>query len=144
MDQSVKLSYGAAIATSLASIAVVAWSISAESRPYPDRSGICYFYRGDIQELLESCVISSGYGAGAHYATLHWPDGVDTHITLINACSTEHFDDRGFCRYIVDDYEAVLYERDVFLNITMVEDPDNLTCYRIVETDNSVCYRFNE
>lgn len=124
--------------------AAVGWSLPAQSRPYPDRAGVCYFYRGDTQEMLEPCVISSGYGAGAHYAVLHWSDGVETNITMINFCPDDDYDEGGFCRYTVDDREAEPYQRNVFLTVTTIEDPDNLICYRVIETDNSVCYRFNE
>ena len=131
------------LVTSLTSIFALVWGAPAKSRPYPDQTGVCYFYRGEIQELLDSCVISSGYGAGVHYSVLHWPDGVDTNVSMINFCPDSDYDDRGFCRYTVDDYDAEPYERNVFLQITTAQDPENLTCYRIIETSNSVCYRFN-
>lgn len=132
------------LTTGLLAAAAVGWSLTAQSRPYPDRAGVCYFYRGDTQEMLEPCVISSGYGAGAHYAVLHWSDGVKTNITLINFCPDDDYDERGFCRYTVDDHEAEPYQRNVFLTVTTLEDSGNLSCYRVIETDNSVCYRFNE
>ncbi|NER82924.1 MAG: hypothetical protein F6K42_25885 [Leptolyngbya sp. SIO1D8] len=139
-----KLTCKTAIAASLVTLTTVAWSAISAARPYPDQAGVCYFYRGETQEILEPCVISSGYGAGAHYAILHWSDGVETNITLINFCPDENFDDRGFCRYTVDDYDAEPYERNIFLEITALEDPENMPCYRVIETGNSVCYRFNE
>mgnify|MGYP001791061440 CR=1 FL=1 len=130
------------LAASAIAASILGWSLPTAARPYPDRLGICYFYEGEIQETLEPCVIGSGYGAGAHYTTLHWSDGVVTRIDLINACEPDEFDARGFCAYTVDDSVAAPYERDVFLEITTVEDPDNLSCYRVIETDNSVCFRF--
>ena len=132
------------IASSLViSAAAITYQATAEARPHPDQSGVCYFYRGDTQEILEPCVISSGYGAGAHYAILRWSDGVETNITMINFCPDEDHDDGGFCRYTVDDYDAEPYERNVFLDPTTIPDADNLPCYRVIETGNSVCYRFD-
>lgn len=115
----------------------------ANSRPYPDRSGVCYFFRGQKQELTQPCVISAGYGAGAHYAVLQWPDGVKTSIVMINSCPNKDWDDNGFCKYTVDEYKATYYQRDVFLKVTTRADEDNLDCYRVIDTGNSVCYRFN-
>lgn len=138
-----KLSLNTAIATTFIGVFTLSWGFGGEARPYPDSFGVCYFYRGDTQEILEPCVIGTGYGAGAHYAVLRWSDGVDTSIMMINFCPNLDFDEHGFCRYTVDDYAAEPYERDVFLNITTSEDVDNLSCYRIIETGNSVCYRFN-
>lgn len=115
-----------------------------ESRPYPDRTGVCYFFRGDTPELTQTCVISGGYGAGGHYAVLQWPDGVKTQITMINFCPNRDFDETGFCRYTVDDHEARPYQRDVFFETTTSADSENLDCYRLVETGNSVCYRLSE
>lgn len=113
------------------------------ARPNPDRSGICYFFQGNVQELQDPCVISTGYGAGAHYAVLHWSDGVKTRLYEINHCPEQNYDDRGFCSYTVDDYEAQIYQRDGFMNPTTSNDMDNLLCFRVIKTGNSVCYRFS-
>jgi hypothetical protein len=131
------------ITTSIA-ILSVAFIQPADSRPYPDQSGVCYFFRGQRQELTQSCVISAGYGAGGHYAVLQWPDGVNTRIIMTNSCPNEDYDENGFCGYTVDNYEAVPYQRNVFLETTTIADEDNLDCYRVVATGNSVCYRFNQ
>jgi len=116
----------------------------ASSRPYPDRAGICYFFRGEVRKLTQTCVISGGYGAGAHYAVLQWSDGVRTSITMINYCPRQKYDKDGFCKYTVDDREAKPYKRDVFFQTTTSADSDNLDCYRVISTGNSVCYRFNK
>jgi hypothetical protein len=138
-----KFSLQTALVTSLSTIGLAMLATVVEARPYPDQSGVCYFYRGDTQEMMEPCVISGGYGAGAHYAILRWSDGVDTRIVMGNLCEPDAYDEYGFCTYTVDDYEAEPYERNVFLDITTLDDPDNMTCYRVLETGNSVCYRFN-
>jgi len=43
---------------------------TAQARPYPERLGICYGFRGDQMFLHAPCIISSGYGAGAQYESL--------------------------------------------------------------------------
>jgi hypothetical protein len=115
----------------------------ASARPNPDRAGVCYFFRGEDRELTKTCVISSGYGAGGHYAGLQWPDGVVTKISKVNFCPQQNYDQRGFCKYTVDDREAKAYKRDVFFKTTNADDSDNFDCYRVISTGNSVCYRFN-
>jgi hypothetical protein len=124
-------------------IALSTLATPADSRPYPDRLGICYFFRGDTQDLTQPCVISSGYGAGAHYAVLLRKDGVRTSIQMINACPDGNYDEQGFCRYLVDDHEAMPYYRDTFMNVTTTTDDENLSCFRVMDTGKSVCYRFN-
>ena len=116
---------------------------SAQARPHPDRAGVCYFFRGETRELTQTCIIGGGYGAGGHYAILQWPDGVQTNITMINYCPNGGYGEDGFCRYTVDDSEATRYQRDVFLETTTFSESDNLNCYRVIETGNSVCFRVN-
>jgi hypothetical protein len=41
-----------------------------DARPFPDRLGICYGFRGDQMFLHSPCIIGTGYGAGAQYMTL--------------------------------------------------------------------------
>ncbi|MEM8805550.1 MAG: hypothetical protein AAGF01_05945 [Cyanobacteria bacterium P01_G01_bin.38] len=126
-------------------VAVLSVGLSAPAiaRPYPDRLGICYSFNGDEVDLTQPCVISSGYGAGAHYVALQWIDGSRTPIVMINACEPEEFDESGFCRYTVDELDAAAYQRDVFLNATTISDEENLSCFKVIETGNSVCYRFD-
>lgn len=124
-------------------IALASLALPAQSRPYPDRTGICYFFEGETQALTEPCVISSGYGAGAHYAILQWSDGVKTRVFMINRCLQGDFDASGFCDYTVDDHAAEPYSRNVFMQVTTAVDEDSLSCFRVLETGNSVCYRFN-
>jgi len=131
------------VAASVAALSV-GLSQPASSRPYPDLAGVCYFFRGEVRKLTQTCVISGGYGAGAHYAVLQWPDGVQTSITMINYCPRQKYDKGGFCKYTVDKREAKPYQRDVFFQSTTHTDPDNLDCYRVISTGNSVCYRFNK
>lgn len=139
-----KLTLTTALATSVAAVGVVALATSAKARPFPDQSGVCYIFQVDTQELMESCVISSGYGAGAHYATLHWSDKTTTSINMDNSCDPDAFDTNGFCSYTLNDHAAEYYERDVFMGVAAMNDPDNMPCYRLAESDVSVCYRFNE
>ena len=40
------------------------------ARPFPERLGICYGFRGENLFLHAPCIISSGYGAGAQYVSL--------------------------------------------------------------------------
>lgn len=132
---------------SLSIVSIVSFAIGGSlpthSRPHPDRSGVCYFFRAEQHELTQTCVISSGYGAGGHYAVLQWPDGVKTAITKINLCPRQNHDQKGFCKYTVDNYEAKPYQRNVFLKPTATADTENLDCYRVISTGNSVCYRSN-
>ena len=139
-----KLTLSTALAASIATASVIALATSTEARPYPDQSGVCYIFSGNTQEVLEPCVISSGYGAGAHYATLNWSDGSTTSINMSNFCDPNTFDANGFCSYTVNEREAEYYERDVFLGVAVMNDPDNLPCYLVESTDISVCYRFNQ
>lgn len=138
------LSYRTAMFTGIITASAVTLGLPAEARPNPDRLGICYFYRGDTQEQVEPCILSSGYGTGVHYVIMNWLDGVKTKVVMSPYCEPgQDFDDAGFCNYTVDDAAAMPYSRDVFLAPTDINDPDNLPCFRILETDNSVCYRFS-
>lgn len=125
-------------------MSLVVLGAPANSRPSPDRTGICYFFRKEASELTQTCVVSSGYGAGGHYAVLRWSDGVQTNITKINFCPQQNYDKNGFCKYTLDEREAKPYQRNVFFKPTTSVDADNLDCYRVKSTGNSVCYRFNK
>ena len=118
-------------------------TLSTSARPYPDVLGICYRFADQELTLRQPCVISSGYGAGAQYTVLHWLDHSETVISMINSCEPDAFDEAGFCRYAVDDRAASFYMRDVFLNATSILEEANLTCYEVIETSDSVCYRLN-
>ncbi|MGY2893184.1 hypothetical protein [Deinococcus sp. UYEF24] len=43
---------------------------SAVARPYPERLGICYGFKGDDLFLHAPCIIAAGYGAGAQDVSL--------------------------------------------------------------------------
>lgn len=130
-----KLHLNSILVTGLMTTGAIAWATPATSRPYPDQVGVCYAFQGDTQARLEPCVISAGYGAGAHYAVLNWSDGTKTSIVIVNACADGNYDPSGFCRYTIDDRDAEFYQRDVFLGETTFDEPDNLLCYRIIPTD---------
>jgi len=133
-----------ALTLSLAIAGAVITCTAVQARPYPDQVGVCYAFEGDNQARLEPCVVSSGYGAGAHYAILNWSAGTKTNIVMVNACTDGNYDTSGYCRYTVSDRDAEVYQRDVFLGKTTFDDPDNLLCYRVISTTSSFCYRFNE
>jgi hypothetical protein len=103
----------------------------------PDRSGDCYFFRGETLELQEECKLSTGYGAGAQYVVLNWSDGVKTKIFNLTVCKGG-----GNCGHTVDDEKATFYSRDLFLNPTDDKNEQEITCYEIQGNKNSVCYRF--
>lgn len=138
MHQSLLVTLGL-IGTITTTLAV--YPLRAAARPNPDRRGICYFLRGEKPEMTEPCVISTGYGAGAHYVVLQWRDGVKTSINMIHFCPKQALSADGFCRYTVDDYEAIPYARDVFLQPTSAAAAENLPCFKVRQTQNSVCYR---
>ncbi len=139
-----KLQLTQILIASLTTAGAIAWATPATSRPYPDQVGVCYAFQGDTQARLEPCIISSGYGAGAHYAVLNWMDGTKTSIMMVNDCPDGNYDQSGFCSYTVNDRDAEVYQRDVFLGETTFDAPDNLPCYRVTSTASSFCYRFNE
>jgi hypothetical protein len=95
---------------------------------------------------MEVCIISIGWGAGAHYAVLHWPDKHVTNIRMDTNCPDQERLPDGFCSYFLDDKPAERYRRNVFGSIAAMddEDPDNMTCFRVTRTGNSVCYRINK
>ena len=129
-----KLQLTTILIASLMTTGAIAWGTSATARPYPDQVGVCYAFESDTQARLEPCIISAGYGAGAHYATLNWMDGTKTSIMMVNDCPDGNYDLSGFCGYTVNDRDAEVYQRDVFLGETTFDDPDNLLCYRVVPT----------
>jgi hypothetical protein len=133
-----------ALTLSLAITGVVITCTAGQARPYPDQVGVCYAFQGDTQTRLEPCVIRAGYGAGAHYAVLNWSDGTKTSILMVNDCPDGNYNQSGFCSYTVNDRDAEVYQRDVFLGETTFDDPDNLPCYRVISSTSSFCYRFNE
>jgi hypothetical protein len=125
----------------MASGVLVATTVRA--RPNPDQVGVCYVFQDDTQVQMEPCVILAGYGAGAWYVVLNWSNRSQTTINMINFCPEGNYDERSFCGYTVDEQDAEPYFRDVFLQITTIKDPDNMDCYRVGTTTNSICYRFN-
>jgi hypothetical protein len=110
-----------------------------EARPFPDRPGICYFFKNDSLDMTQSCVMSSGYGAGAQYVILNWTDGVRTAIST---------DTRKVPYTItVDNEPSEGYMRDAsWYGITSNADsPDGVIyCQRILSNENSVCYKFTD
>lgn len=110
------------------------------ARPNPDRAGICYFFKGNSLELTQTCVISTGYGAGAQYVILNWADGVRTRIL-------NHTYPEPEIITTVDGEAAQDYARDTsWYNV--VENPgsndDIMFCQRILSNRNSVCYKFTD
>lgn len=124
----------------LTTLSLATLTLSVEARPYPDSLGICYFFKGNDREKREPCVISTGYGAGGSYVVLRWQDGEETFIERVNFCPDRDIDEYGFCSYSVDGAKAEFYYLDVFGNPTTIEDSDNLPCYRVLETGNSMCF----
>ncbi|MEO1400716.1 MAG: SH3 domain-containing protein [Cyanobacteria bacterium J06635_1] len=115
----------------------------ASIEPTSATSGVCYFFREETLDLIQPCTISAGYGASAHYTSLLWEDGIRTFITMNNDCPGETLDANGFCSYSVDDREAVVQAPDVFMNITTIENAATVSCYSVINTGNSICYRTN-
>jgi hypothetical protein len=111
------------------------------ARPYPDQLGICYVFRGDEMVRREPCVISSGYGAGSHYASLNWLDGKTTSIYKDNSCNLPGLELNGFCSNTVNDAAAEYYERNAFLVATEGTEAENMPCYLVSNTEVSFCYR---
>ncbi len=142
-DRSMKRSLNPIFVAGLMTAGAIAWATPATARPYPDQVGVCYAFEGDTQARLEPCAISAGYGAGAHYAVLNWMDGTKTSIVMVNACANGNYDPSGYCGYTVNDRDAEIYQRDVFLRETTFDDPDNLICYRVTATASSFCFRLN-
>lgn len=128
--------YTGALTLISASAALIACPHVANAGPYPDRPGVCYFFRGETLEIMEPCVLSPGHGAGVHYVGLTWSDGVRT--TIWTKVPTPR-DPNIY--YTVDDAEADRYERDVFYQETATRSDDNLVCYRVRAAANSVCYQ---
>lgn len=122
--------------------------ISVQARPYPDRPGVCYFFQKDLLKLKNPCVVSTGYGAGGHYAVLTWADGVKTAIVKTNYCPKGGWikdasvaNGMEFCRFTVDNYDAQPYTRDSFQQPTTFKEEMTYDCFRVNKTGNSVCYR---
>ncbi|MCU0569096.1 MAG: hypothetical protein MUF49_21150 [Oculatellaceae cyanobacterium Prado106] len=127
------------MAIALLSTPVLVTARSADAAPYPDRPGICYSFAGDSLEQVQSCVISTGYGTGVQYAVLNWPDGSRTRIM------TEVSNEPG--TITVDDAIAEDYMRDAsWYNIVDEFDTsvETIFCNRVIETGNSVCYKFTD
>ncbi|MEA5452060.1 hypothetical protein VB780_26030 [Leptolyngbya sp. CCNP1308] len=121
----------------------LSWISSVEARPYPDTVGVCYSFQGDDIERLEPCVISSGSGAGAQYASLNWLDGQTTTIEMSAYCPNQDWDENGFCSYFVNGEVAEAYERDVFwMESNSDSDDEDMPCYRL-SSQLSYCYRKN-
>lgn len=121
----------------------LSWNNLVEARPYPDTVGVCYLFQGDVIERLEPCVISSGSGAGAQYASLNWLDGQATTIEMSAYCPDQDWDENGFCSYLVNGEVAEAYERNVFLTeSTSDNDDEDMPCYRL-SNQISYCYRKN-
>ncbi|MGK7872341.1 MAG: hypothetical protein AB4426_03200 [Xenococcaceae cyanobacterium] len=125
----------------LASLFLIVIDKIVEARPEPDSLGICYLFEAEKLSKQERCVISTGYGAGAHYVVLNWSNGKNDVLYSINYCPEENYDSQGFCGYLVGEQEAIVYQRDVFYNRTNTNSEDNISCYQITDTNKSVCYR---
>ncbi|MGB5963794.1 MAG: hypothetical protein WBG73_24380 [Coleofasciculaceae cyanobacterium] len=114
--------------------------IGVQAKPYPDRPGICYFFKGNSLETTQTCVISTGYGAGAQYVILNWVDGVKTRILNNTYPEAEIIT-------TVDGEVAQDYARDTSW-YRVVKNPgsrdDIMFCQRILSNQNSVCYKFTD
>ena len=88
------------------------------ARPYKPEIGVCYYFKNRDLQYLRPCVVSAGYGAGAHYATLTWADGSETSIFKKNYCPAQNFDQYGFCSYTVNEQAANRFNLDIFLQFS--------------------------
>jgi hypothetical protein len=117
----------------------------AQSLPYPPFPGVCYYFKGEKLIKQRPCSIQAGYGAGAHYVVLIWPNGHTTEITKHNSCTPRqtNYDSEGFCRYEVYDKKA----RRMWLSsfITLETSPPfeihlSGDCFQLVDSKEAFCH----
>lgn len=117
-----------------------------EARPWPDRIGICYVFEGQKIQKTVPCVISTGYGAGAMYTNLSWPDGKSNQIitcTDTNCPNNYTLDDKPAETYTLDGtwYKPV---QDGRTGDELDNPADDVQCVRVKGSQVSYCYRFTD
>jgi hypothetical protein len=125
-------------------LAAGAMATVAMAMPAGSRSGFCYLFRNDGLVLTQSCGIELAdrlaygidYGLGGRSIRLNWADGMQTTIVPTYGGGMT-----------VDGLPAVSYQRGgVFLQPIVgpfgAELDDRIFCERIVQNNDSICYRF--
>ncbi|WP_407569918.1 hypothetical protein [Deinococcus altitudinis] len=106
-----------------------------DARPYPERLGICYGFKGDDLVLHTPCIIAAGYGAGLHYVSLT-VEKTDFYI--------EYSYSRPNVSPTLNGKPAISYQRDAsfFFKLTgpPVKGEDDLTCTKTTDCKVNICY----
>lgn len=113
------------------------------ARPWAPEPGVCYYFKGQKLQHQRPCSIQHGYGAGAHYATLTWPDGHETSIYKVNQCPKQNYDSEGFCAYEVDSKPARRLYLSSFLSMSSepLSEIDRAgDCFEIKASKETFCH----
>lgn len=112
------------------------------ARPYKPKIGVCYYFKNRDLQYQRPCVVSAGYGAGGHYATLTWADGREISIIKENYCPSQNFDQYGFCAYTVNEQPANRYSLDIFFQFSeqaLNSEDEAAECYEL-NSREAFCY----
>lgn len=115
---------------------------SSLARPYKPETGVCYYFKHRDLQDKHPCIVSAGYGAGGHYASLTWTDGREIGIFKENYCPTQNFDQYGFCAYTVDEQPANRYSLDIFFQFSeqaLSSEDKAADCYEL-NSGEAFCY----
>ena len=108
---------------------------TAQARPFPDRLGICYGFRGEALFLQAPCVISTGYGTGAQYVSLH----VDKTSFYI-----EYSTEQRNTPPTINGRPAIAYQRDAsfyqVLNGPQIRGEQYMDCTKSKDGKINVCF----
>lgn len=111
--------------------AVLTLSTAVHARPYPDKVGVCYEFKGDTPSKMDTCIISITDGAG----------GTSTTLRLLNkrydieGIETANSVDRYGYKYTVNGVSAKSYYRNA--SFYDIADPEVL-----FENDEPALYCF--
>ena len=107
----------------------------AQARPYTDQLGICYVFTNGKMTQRAACVISAGYGAGAHYMSL----GIGNRDYYVESPNMQPNQPPT-----LDGKTALFYKRDAaFFSILKgkpIEGEDYVDCVKTRDGKTDVCY----
>ena len=106
-------------------------SLSSNARPYPDKVGVCYEFKGDTPSKMDTCIISITDGAGGTSTVLR----LQNKRYEIEGIESENSSSRYSYKYTVNGVSAKSYYRNA--SFYDIADPEVL-----FENDEPALYCF--
>ena len=127
-----------ALILSLGTLAALSMPLLAEAHSSPDEVAVCYNFSGNTLKKTQSCIVSSGGGAGGMYTSIAVGG---KKYAMEGPC-----DNNGNCRYSLNGKPIISYTRDgtFYRKLTKKEafnNADNLLyCYKTKNGSVDICH----